>query len=161
VQQRVIGKAKITNRIAAGERDGNGTLVRSSFCENGHGVPVSRHNIELGRWGEQLAETLLVKLGAKVLARNYRSEAGEIDIVVDHEDDLVAVEVKTRTELDFELPEEAVTRWKLQRMILGLQTYAQDHDMQECHWRLDVVAVEIDLDGTVRRCEHLRDVYMG
>ena len=46
-------------------------------------------------------------------------------------------------------------------MILGLQTYAQDHDLQERHWRLDVVAVEVDLDGTVRRCEHLRDVYMG
>jgi putative endonuclease len=122
---------------------------------------VSRHNLALGRWGEQLAETLLVKLGAMILERNYRSDAGEIDIVIDHEDDLVAVEVKTRSELDLELPEEAVTRWKLRRMILGLQAYAQDHDMEDRHWRLDVVAVEVDLDGNVRRCEHLRDVYLG
>ena len=108
-----------------------------------------------------MAETLLVKMGATILARNYRTEPGEIDLVIDHDDDLVAVEVKTRTALDLELPEEAVTRWKLRRMILGLQTFAQDNDMLERHWRLDMVAVELDLDGSVLRCEHLRDVYLG
>ena len=122
---------------------------------------VRRHNIALGRWGEQLAETLLVKLGATILARNYRTVPGEIDLVIDHEDDLVAVEVKTRTALDLELPEEAVTRWKLRRMMLGLQIFAMDNDMLERHWRLDMVAVEIDLDGSLLRCEHLRDVYIG
>jgi putative endonuclease len=122
---------------------------------------VTSRNIALGRWGEQLAETLLVKLGATVLARNYRSTPGEIDLVIEHDDDLVAVEVKTRTALDLELPEEAVTRWKLRRMILGLQTFAVDNDMLERHWRLDMVAVEIDLDGSLLRCEHLRDVYVG
>jgi putative endonuclease len=122
---------------------------------------VSRSNIALGRWGEQLAETLLVKMGATILARNYRTSPGEIDLVIDHEDDLVAVEVKTRTALDVELPEEAVTQWKLRRMMLGLQTFAMDNDMLERHWRLDMVAVELDLDGSVLRCEHLRDVYLG
>ena len=122
---------------------------------------MSRSNIALGRWGEQLAETLLVKMGATILARNYRTSPGEIDLVIDHEDDLVAVEVKTRTALDVELPEEAVTQWKLRRMMLGLQTFAMDNDMLERHWRLDMVAVELDLDGSVLRCEHLRDVYLG
>jgi putative endonuclease len=124
-------------------------------------VPVTRYNTSLGKWGEQLAETLLVKMGATILARNYRWSAGEIDLVILHEDDLVAVEVKTRTATDLELPEEAVTRWKLRRMVLGLQTFAIDFGMEERHWRLDVVAVELDLDGSVLRCEHLRDVYMG
>jgi putative endonuclease len=122
---------------------------------------VSRYNIQLGKWGEQLAESQLVKAGAKVLERNYRFEPGEIDLLIEHEGDLVAVEVKTRTDLDLEAPEEAVTRWKMRRMILGLQTYAAAHDMLEWHWRLDVVAVEIDLDGNVRRCEHIRDAYLG
>jgi putative endonuclease len=122
---------------------------------------VSRYNIELGKWGEQLAESQLVKAGAKVLERNYRFEPGEIDLLIEHDGDLVAVEVKTRTDLDLEKPEEAVTRWKMRRMILGLQTYAAANDMLERHWRLDVVAVEIDLDGNVRRCEHIRDAYLG
>jgi putative endonuclease len=122
---------------------------------------MSRHNIELGKFGELLAETHLVKLGAQVLARNYRSAPGEIDLVVDHEGDLVAVEVKTRTDLDLEAPEEAVTHWKLRRMMRGLETFALDNDMLERHWRLDVVAIELDLDGAVLRCEHIRDVYIG
>jgi putative endonuclease len=122
---------------------------------------LSRHNIALGRWGEQLAESLLLKSGARILARNYRTDPGEIDLVIEHEDDLVAVEVKTRTDLDLEAPEEAVTRWKLRRMILGLETFAIQNDMEERHWRLDVVAVELDVDGAVRRCEHIRDAYLG
>ena len=122
---------------------------------------MSRHNIALGRWGEQLAESLLVKSGARVLARNYRSDPGEIDLVVEHEEDLVAVEVKTRTDFDLEAPEEAVTRWKLRRMVLGLETFAVANDMMDRHWRLDVVAIQLDLDGVVHRCEHIRDAYLG
>jgi putative endonuclease len=120
---------------------------------------VSRHNIELGRWGEQLAETLLLTSGARILARNYRSDPGEIDLVMEHEEDLVAVEVKTRTELDLEAPEEAITRWQLRRIVRGLQMFAVENDMMERHWRLDAVYVEIAVDGQVLRCEHVRDVY--
>jgi putative endonuclease len=122
---------------------------------------VSRYNVELGRWGEQLAESHLLKAGATILARNYRSEPGEIDLVIEHEGDLVAVEVKTRTEFDLEAPEEAVTWWKLRRMMRGLETYAIDHDLVDRHWRLDVVAIELTPEGTLLRCEHIRDAYVG
>ncbi len=122
---------------------------------------MSAHNLSLGRFGELVAETHLVRSGATVLARNYRSKPGEIDLIVEDGDDLVAVEVKTRTELDLEMPEEAVTRWKLHRMALGLQAFAAENDMLERHWRLDVVAIDIDLDGNVCRCEHIRDAYDG
>jgi len=122
---------------------------------------MSRYNIELGKFGELVAETYLVKSGARVLARNYRSDPGEIDLVVEHEGDLVAVEVKTRTALDLEAPEEAVTRWKLWRMARGLETFAIDNDMEERHYRLDVVAIELDLEGNVQRCEHIPNAYLG
>jgi putative endonuclease len=118
-------------------------------------------NLWLGRHGEQLAEDYLVAAGARVLARNFRVPQAEIDLVVEHDDDLVAVEVKTRTVIDLEAPEEAVTRWKLRRIIHGLKTFAVDNDMLERHWRLDVVAIELDLDGSLRRCEHIRDAYQG
>jgi putative endonuclease len=122
---------------------------------------VSYKTVELGRFGEQLAEGLLVNLGARVLARNYRSEPGELDLVVEHEGDLVGVEVKTRTELDFEKPEEAISRRKLWRMARGLASFAQHHQLQQRHWRLDVVAIEVGADGTVTRCEHIRDAFEG
>jgi len=122
---------------------------------------VKRHNIELGRWGERLAESHLVKSGARILARNYRSAPGEIDLVIDDDGDLVAVEVKTRTDLDLEQPEEAITRWKLVRMARGLETFAIDNDLEQRPMRLDVVAIVLNLDGSVQRLDHLRSVYPG
>jgi putative endonuclease len=122
---------------------------------------VKRHNIELGRWGERLAESHLVKSGARILARNYRSAPGEIDLVIDDDGDLVAVEVKTRTDLDLEQPEEAITRWKLLRMARGLETFAIDNDLEQRPMRLDVVAIVLNLDGSVQRLDHLRSVYPG
>src|SRR5215216_3671030 len=118
-------------------------------------------NAWLGHRGEELAEEHLVAAGARVLARNFRAAPAEVDLIVEHDGDLVAVEVKTRVMIDLEKPEEAVTYWKLRRLAHGLEVFALDNDMLERHWRLDVVAVELDLDGSVRRCEHIRDAYFG
>jgi putative endonuclease len=113
----------------------------------------------LGRRGEQLAEQHLVRLGARVLARNYRSGLGELDLVVEHEGDLVGVEVKTRHVGQPALPEEAVGPAKLARLERLLAQFAQESGRDECGWRIDVVALEVAPDGTVRRLEHIRDAY--
>ncbi|HLZ31900.1 MAG TPA: YraN family protein [Chloroflexota bacterium] len=113
----------------------------------------------VGWYGERLAEHHLVELGAHLLTRNFRMPFAEIDLVFMHEGDLVAVEVKTRTALDVEKPEEAVHGWKLRRIVQALTTYAVDADLLELPWRIDVVAIDLDLDGKVLRLEHLRSVY--
>ena len=113
----------------------------------------------LGQWGEQLAESHLVRAGAEVLLRNYRSDQGEIDLVVMHEGDLVGVEVKTRTLLDVEQPEEAVTRRQLRRIANALSEVAVDLGHEDKHWRIDVVAVAVHVTGTVERLQHIRDAY--
>ena len=116
----------------------------------------------LGKRGELIAEQLLLRMGATLRCRNYRCTSGEIDLLVDHEDDLVAVEVKTRSSIDLEAPEEAVTRWKLRRIVSALRAYAaatETDELLERHWRVDMVAIEMEADGSVRRCEHIRDVY--
>jgi putative endonuclease len=116
----------------------------------------------LGQRGELIAEELLLRLGAELRCRNYRCPQGEIDLVVDHEDDLVAVEVKTRSTLDLEAPEEAVSWRKLRRIAHALLAYAAepiDDHLLERHWRIDMIAIEIELDGSVKRCEHIRDIY--
>jgi putative endonuclease len=123
--------------------------------------PTPTWNAWLGQLGEQIAEDHLVAAGARVLARNFRAAPAEVDLVVEHEQDVVAVEVKTRVITDLEKPEEAISWWKLRRMKHGLATFAADNDLLERHWRLDVVAVELDLDGSVLRCEHIRDAYEG
>ena len=113
----------------------------------------------LGEIGEALAEELLRRDGADVLARNYSVDGGEADLIVLHEGDLVAVEVKARNIRDAEAPEEAIRWWKLRRIILALTTYASEFDMLDMHWRVDLVAIENDDAGNILRLEHIRDIF--
>jgi putative endonuclease len=113
----------------------------------------------VGRRGERLAEEHLVAQGARLLERNYRIEYGEIDLLVEHDGDLVAVEVKTRDVGDLEQPEEAVSWHQLRRIVRALSMYAMDNDLLEGTWRIDAVLIVIEPDGSVLRLDHLRSVY--
>jgi len=101
----------------------------------------------------------LEKRGAKLLARNYRCPGGEIDLVVLHEGDLVAVEVKTRTIGGIGIPEESLTWWKLKRVARALGMFAFESQQAEWLGRVDVVVVDVDVDANVKRVEHFKSVY--
>lgn len=116
-------------------------------------------NWTIGRRGERLAEEHLLALGARLLERNYHIQYGEVDLLLEHEGELVAVEVKTRDVEDLEAPEEAIHRRQLMRVERVLATYAQDNDLLEIPWRIDAVVIVIQSDGDVLRLDHLRSVY--
>lgn len=113
----------------------------------------------VGRRGERLAEQLLLDEGARLLERNYRIEYGEVDLLLDDAGDLVAVEVKTRDVSDLEQPEEAVSWQQLRRIARSMATYAVENDLVDRTWRIDVVVIVLEPDGSVLRMEHLRSVY--
>jgi putative endonuclease len=115
--------------------------------------------LTVGRRGERLAEQHLLGVGAALLERNYHIEYAEIDLLFEHEGELVAVEVKTRAVEDLEQPEEAIRRAQLRRIERALATYAMDNDRLEMPWRIDVVCIVIQPDGEVLRLDHLRNVY--
>jgi putative endonuclease len=119
------------------------------------------HTQVVGRFGERLAEEHLVGLGGTLLERNYRIQYGEIDLLFEHDGDLVAVEVKTRDVTDLEDPLEAVHFGQLRRIVHTLTTYAQDNDLLERSMRIDVVAVRLEPDGSLHSMDHLRSVYPG
>jgi putative endonuclease len=117
--------------------------------------------LTVGRRGERLAEEHLLAQGAKLLARNFHIQYAEVDLLFEHEGELVAVEVKTRDVEDLEAPEEAIHRRQLIRIERALAMYAQDNDMLEMPWRIDAVLIVIQNDGAVLRLDHLRSVYPG
>jgi len=120
---------------------------------------MSLRTQNVGRRGERLAEEHLLAQGARLLERNYRVEYGEIDLLLEHDGDLVAVEVKTRDVGDLEAPEEAVSWRQLRRIVHALAAYATDNDRLEETWRIDVVLIVIEPDDSVLRLDHLRSVY--
>jgi putative endonuclease len=77
---------------------------------------MKTHNRQTGRLGEDLATTALVKKGYEILEKNFSNKFGEIDIIARDKKTLVFVEVKTKIGVDFGLPEEMISRGKLQRI---------------------------------------------
>lgn len=96
----------------------------------------------VGRYGEQIAAERLANAGLKILDRNWRCAAGEIDIVALDGAALVFVEVKTRSSLAFGDPAEAVSRTKAERLRrLALHWLADHPDRHSAELRFDVVSV--------------------
>src|SRR5579859_6217578 len=100
-----------------------------------------------GRFGERLTEKHFISLGAEILERNYYRHYTEVDLILKHEGELVAVEVKTRDVEDFVAPEECVRWAQLRRIARGLATYAQDNDLEDMPWRIDVVLIVVHEGG--------------
>ena len=108
---------------------------------------------ELGARGEQIAVRELVALGWSVLARNWRPRPGrgavrgEIDIVALDGDELVIVEVKTRSSLVFGGAVAAVTRAKLARLRRLAAAWLAGQDQRFAGVRIDVFCIDIGRDG--------------
>jgi len=115
--------------------------------------------LKIGRRGEALAAEYFEAIGARLLERNFHVQYAEVDLIFEHEDDLVAVEVKTRSVLDLAAPEECVFPAQLRRISRGLATYAQDNGLDERPFRIDVVAIVLAPDGEVLRFDHLKSVF--
>ena len=110
-----------------------------------------------GQLGEKLAQDFLKGRGYQIVETNYRSPAGEIDIVASKDGVLVFVEVRAKSSRTFGTPEESVTPKKKRRLVLVAQDYVQTHDIQESSWRIDFIAVELDKTGKAVRIEQIED----
>lgn len=115
---------------------------------------------DLGRRGEALAARRLAEAGYRILARNYRCSSGEVDLVAQDGDCLVFVEVRTRHGDLWGTPEESVTKAKQARLVKVAQSYLAEHEAWDVDWRIDVVAVDIDPRGLVRRLSIVRNAVM-
>ena len=106
----------------------------------------------VGRFGEQLAARTLSEAGLRVLARNWRCDQGELDIVAQEGATIVFVEVKTRSTTAFGTPAEAVTPAKAARIHRLALRWLDEH-REVAGWapiRFDVVAVvRCGADGPV------------
>ncbi|HEX6479629.1 MAG TPA: YraN family protein [Ktedonobacteraceae bacterium] len=101
----------------------------------------------LGRTGERMAGEALLRQGYSIVERNFRCRHGEVDLVAEHEGELVFVEVKTRRGTAYGRPEEAVTFRKQQKILEVASFYLDAHDCSQRSWRIDVVAVQFNQAG--------------
>ena len=110
-------------------------------------------NKDRGKFGEDLSEELLLSKGYTVVARNYRGDFGEIDIVATKEDILVFVEVKARSTIDYGYPYEAVDLKKQERIIKTAYEFLQKHDYKGYQVRFDIIEIYL-MDRKYRHIEN-------
>ena len=112
-----------------------------------------------GKTGEKTAEKFLKKKGCQILHRNYKTNLGEIDLIVVDKDALVFVEVKSRSGLGFGTPAEAVTYFKRSKINQVAAQYLTRHMLHGVPVRFDVVEVYL-LDGRVEHIENAFGSYL-
>ena len=119
--------------------------------------PEARH-IAIGRQGEQHAAKYLKKQGLRILQRNYRIAAGEIDIVAEDGQTLVFVEVKTSSGSAFGSPESWVTPRKRAQVARIAAAYLQEHAIDDQDCRFDVVGIQM-YDAAKPVIRHLKNAF--
>jgi putative endonuclease len=113
----------------------------------------------LGDRGERAARRYLRRLGYSILARDWRSRLGQIDLVALDGDVVVFVEVKTRSGTEAGLPAEAVTPAKQRQLSrLALQFLKRYHLLDKSA-RFDVLAVTWPPGQRSPRIEHIRNAF--
>lgn len=112
--------------------------------------------IKRGEEGEQLAAAYLVGKGYVVRERNFRYRRSEIDLIVQQDNWLVFVEVKTRTSDAFGFPEDFVDSKKQQMIFDGADYYLYISDW-EGNVRYDIVAVTLQEGEPI--INHIEDAF--
>lgn len=97
-------------------------------------------NTQKGNAGEEIAIEHLLRQGYRILARNWRHQHLEIDIVAQMGDMLVIVEVKLRASNAFGAPEEFVTKSKQKKLIRAADVYIRENDIHT-ETRFDVISI--------------------
>ncbi len=100
-----------------------------------------------GAEGEEIAVRFLQKRGYTILARNFRTAYGEIDVIARQEKTLVFIEVKARSGTQFGAPESAVDLHKQEKLSRVALLYLSQKYPEGCSCRFDVVAVQQGPEG--------------
>jgi putative endonuclease len=115
----------------------------------------------LGDLGERLAVEHLLANGYTIRDRNFRTRAGEIDIVAEGAGVLAFVEVKCRRGSAMGTASQALTPTRQRRMVEMAAAYGQARDDLPEQWRIDLIAIDFQRDGRLASVVHYENAVDG
>jgi len=77
---------------------------------------MALRNKILGKLGEKIAENHLIKKVYIIEFKNFKCKFGEIDIIAKKDNNLIFIEVKTRTSKSYGYPVESISRIKIRKI---------------------------------------------
>jgi len=116
---------------------------------------MAKH-ITLGKKGEELARKYLEDKGYLILETNWRHDRDEVDIIAMDGDELVIVEVKTRSSDRYGEPEDDVSWAKEKFLIRATEAYLEEKDL-DIDSRFDIIS--IILNENECRIKHIEDAF--
>lgn len=112
----------------------------------------------VGKLGEDIASKYLIKLGWKIINRNYQKRYGEIDIIARDKNTLVFVEVKTRKGDGFGPIEESIPPWKIRILKKSVNFYLHLQPSYPSLMRVDFVGIELLQNNQVEKISHYKNI---
>lgn len=116
---------------------------------------MADHNL-LGKAGEDAAVSYLEKNDYVIRHRNWRRGHLELDIVAAKNNELIIVEVKTRQNTNYSLPQEAVNMQKIKRTVLAADTYMKIFQI-DASVRFDIICV-LGQEGNFK-IDHIEEAF--
>lgn len=96
---------------------------------------------ETGKIGENISVRYLEQRGYIIVERNFECNQGEIDIIARDKEELVFIEVKTRSSALYGLPKEAVDKTKKKHIYRSAEYYVYAKHLENESIRIDVIEV--------------------
>ena len=119
---------------------------------------MADHN-DFGILAENLAAEFLTKKNYKILARNFRYQRSEVDIITEFENIIVVVEVKARSYNTLIEPQEAVTKKKIKAIVMCSDFFMNENAINK-EVRFDIITVLPDEKG-VLQLNHIEDAFQS
>lgn len=102
-------------------------------------IGMAQHN-ELGKIGEKIALEYLISQGYEIVRKNFYYQKAEIDIIAQHQNMIVCVEVKTRNSDFFGDPQTFVTPNKIKLLVKAMDAFITENDIP-LEARFDIIAI--------------------
>ncbi len=116
-------------------------------------------NKYLGELGEEIACKYIQSKGMLLLQKNFSCKAGEIDIIAKDKENIVFIEVKTRTSDKYGKPSEAVSIAKQRKIVKTALWYMSQKHLFDYMSRFDVIELLQDSEAALFKINYIKDAF--
>lgn len=117
---------------------------------------------KVGNFGQKQAKDFLIKRGFQVVSENYCIRGGELDLIAIKDNEIVFVEVKTRTSDQFGNPEDSISRYQQKAINRTIRVFLHKKYLYRDYYpRFDIISVVIDKDSKKVFIKHFQDIILN
>ncbi|MFL0249871.1 YraN family protein [Clostridium neuense] len=118
-----------------------------------------RKNKIIGNYGEDLANEHLKKLGYTILDRNFKCKIGEIDIIAQKHNTVAFIEVKSRYNVLYGKPCEAVNFTKKLKIYKAAKFFITKNNLMNFDFRFDVIEITFNYNNNKQLINYIENAF--